>query len=223
MKSTPGNEANSFLGSFVTPAARKWHEEWYVTDFVLPTACFIGGCCGERATNSVMCITFLASRSANRWSAGEIEFCQPGLLGRGGGLRRLTPAAPDGADSGGAPNQARRGRAGRCRKRRTAARGSGLSATAAGVRGARQAGAPCAARAVWYQPALPRARQHPRPLAAGEGRDVTKIFYESDADLAAIEKIVADSLACSPLLALHVEPQKVAVNVSVNTGVAAAE
>lgn len=46
------------------------------------------------------------------------------------------------------------------------------------------------------------------------------IAVTSSADPATVEKIVVDSLACSPLLALHKEPQKVDVSVSVNAGVA---
>lgn len=49
------------------------------------------------------------------------------------------------------------------------------------------------------------------------------IAVTSSADPAAVEKIVADSLACSPLMALHKEPQKVVVTVSVTVGVAAVE
>lgn len=49
------------------------------------------------------------------------------------------------------------------------------------------------------------------------------IRVASGADPAAVEKVVADSLACSPMLALHVSPQQVSVNVSVAPGAAAAE
>ena len=47
-----------------------------------------------------------------------------------------------------------------------------------------------------------------------------EISVTSSADPAIVEKLVADSLACSPLLALHVSPQTVDVNVTVTPATA---